>query len=157
MDLFAWFYYTSASGLNGWISSINNMMWYSFSSCKGKKIKDFIIGLDSIPFSTNPYFWNTRFLSFTKHLTLIYCLQFFLIIWPPGDPELLKEKLMSIPGHISNEHQFPDNKKYRSCPHPPLTGERAKAWLPSGSLVKTIDLQVWMLRKTTFLCVMGVV
>ena len=50
------------------------------------------------------------------------------------DPELLKEKLLSIPGHISNEHEFPENSKYMGCPHPPLTGERAKAWLPPGCL-----------------------
>ena len=48
-----------------------------------------------------------------------------------GDSEWLKEKLLSIPGHISNEHHFPDNTKYKDCPHGPLE----KAWLPAGSLV----------------------
>ena len=44
---------------------------------------------------------------------------------------------MSILDHISNRHTFPENQKYKSCPHPPLDGSRAKAWLPAGSLVRT--------------------
>ena len=52
-----------------------------------------------------------------------------------GDPDLLREKLLSIPDHISNVHTFPDNTKYTMCPHPPPAKDRAKAWLAPGSLV----------------------
>ena len=52
-----------------------------------------------------------------------------------GDPQLLKEMLLSIPDHISNCHQFPDNKKYKGCPHPPLVGEPTKELIPFGCLV----------------------
>ena len=52
-----------------------------------------------------------------------------------GDPDILKEKLLSIPDHISNVHTFPDNSKYMMCPHPPPAKDRAKAWLAPGSLV----------------------
>ena len=52
-----------------------------------------------------------------------------------GDPELLREKLLSIPDHISNVHDYPDNQQYKCCPHSLLTGERKKAWLLPGSLV----------------------
>ena len=31
-----------------------------------------------------------------------------------GDPELLREKLLSIPDHISNVHDYPDNQQYKS-------------------------------------------
>lgn len=67
------------------------------------------------------------------HLILLNPLQVFY--FNTGDPELLKEKLLSIPDHISNLHKFDQNKKYTACPHPPLIGDRAKAWLPVGSLV----------------------
>ena len=69
-----------------------------------------------------------------------------------GDPELLREKLLSIPGHISNQHSFPANKKYQSCPHPPPTGERSKAWLHPNSLVcKAIVVK----NMPLFLCYLG--
>ena len=43
------------------------------------------------------------------------------------DPELLKEMLLSIPDHISNEHVFVNNKKYKGCPHPNLPLEERKS------------------------------
>lgn len=52
-----------------------------------------------------------------------------------GNHQLLKEKLLSIPEHISNIHHFPTNSQHRTCCHPPLTGERSKAWLNKDSLV----------------------
>ena len=62
-----------------------------------------------------------------------------------GDPELLREKLLSIPDHISNVHDYPDNQQYKCCPHSPLTGERKKAWLLPGSLVI-----IWVSSVITF-------
>ena len=62
-----------------------------------------------------------------------------------GNPDLLREKLLSIPDHISNIHSYPANEHYTECTHPPLTGDRAKAWLAPGSLVfsklKIFDLK----------------
>ena len=63
--------------------------------------------------------------------------QVFMAIFS-GDPELLKEKLLSITEHISNCHTYPKNVKYKACPHPPLVGERDRAWLSAGSLVRIV-------------------
>ena len=52
-----------------------------------------------------------------------------------GKPTLLREKLLSIPDHISNCHVFPSNTEHLACNHLPLTGDRAKAWLRPDSLV----------------------
>ena len=77
----------SCAGLEAWIPSITNMIWWSFSSSIG-------------------------------NLTL------------------LQEKLDSIPDHVSNKHEFLENKEHRCCAHDPLppNEERCKAWLLKNSL-----------------------
>ena len=47
---------------------------------------------------------------------------------------MLKEKILSIPQHCSNNHVFIGNKEHLTCSHGPL-GDRTKAWLPSDSKV----------------------
>jgi len=51
-----------------------------------------------------------------------------------GDPLLLREMILSIPGHVSGVHHFPDNKLYKRCLHPELPSVRSKPWLKEGSL-----------------------
>jgi len=51
-----------------------------------------------------------------------------------GNHQLLKEKILSIPEHISNTHSFPDNTCHKACAHTPLTGTRSKAWLRKDSM-----------------------
>ena len=53
-----------------------------------------------------------------------------------GNHKLLKEKILSIPDHISNTHVFPSNTDHKACNHPPLTGDRSKAWLSKDSMVQ---------------------
>ena len=53
-----------------------------------------------------------------------------------GDRQLLEEKILSIPDHISNTHVFKNNKLYKRCGHPDLgNGNRDKSWLKKGELV----------------------
>ena len=113
-------HFTILTGLSDWVPSINNMLWYSFSTCAG----------------TNYTILLTVWLSLAR----IYRESFFYRRIIMGDPELLKEKLLSIPSHVSNDHAFPLNKKYSACPHPPLVGDREKAWLLPGSLVRFLWL-----------------
>lgn len=50
-----------------------------------------------------------------------------------GNAELLKERISSIPSHLSNVHEFPNNNQHKACCHGPLG---PKAWLSPDS--KTI-------------------
>ena len=51
-----------------------------------------------------------------------------------GNPKLLEEKILSIPEHISNNHQFHYNKEHKACEHPPLAANRPKKWLVKGAV-----------------------
>ena len=95
--------------LSVWLPSIKNMCWYAFSSCQG------------------------NFREINNHI--LFCIHLSNVT---GDAELLEEKLLSIVEHVSNNHEFPNNKKYKKCPHPPILEERSKAWLAPGSLVSQL-------------------
>ena len=54
-----------------------------------------------------------------------------------GDVESLREKILSIPQHLTNNHVFPNNKKHLKCSHGDLSQEdRNKPWLQDNSKVK---------------------
>ena len=57
-----------------------------------------------------------------------------------GNHQLLKEKILSIPEHISNTHTFPDNTCHKACAHTPLTGTRSRAWLRKDSMVHLVNV-----------------
>jgi hypothetical protein len=50
-----------------------------------------------------------------------------------GNPTLLREMVLSIPQHISNVHEFPDNTLFKQCQHDELPAGRNKQWLKPGS------------------------
>jgi hypothetical protein len=47
-----------------------------------------------------------------------------------GNAELLKERVSSITDHLSDIHEFPNNKQHKQCSHGPLG---PKAWLSPDS------------------------
>ena len=48
----------------------------------------------------------------------------------------MREKILSIPEHISDQHSFPQNTEHKKCQHPDYpVGTRTKAWLLPDSLV----------------------
>ena len=52
-----------------------------------------------------------------------------------GNEVLLREKLLSIPDHMCNKHEF-TNVEYEKCPHGSVEGEReTRPWLDQDSLV----------------------
>jgi hypothetical protein len=53
-----------------------------------------------------------------------------------GDAVRLREMILSIPQHMSNSHQFPENSSFKECSHLqlPQTG-RDKKWLKPDSMV----------------------
>ena len=53
-----------------------------------------------------------------------------------GDVDDLREKLGSIPEHISNNHYFAGNTHHKHCSHGELAPEveRSRPWLIRGSL-----------------------
>ena len=57
-----------------------------------------------------------------------------------GNHQLLREKILSIPEHLSNTHTFDDNEEHKKCSHPPLTGQRSKKWLSKDSLVRFVKI-----------------
>lgn len=66
-------------------------------------------------------------------------------LFDAGNEIELREKILSIPLHCSNHHNFPNNVKHTACCHEDLTGEeRDKPWLEEGSKVgvenKTFNL-----------------
>ena len=52
-----------------------------------------------------------------------------------GDPEMLREKWVSVLFHIQNKHGWPGCKKFKKCAHPRLSKKEAKAkeWLSPKS------------------------
>ena len=54
-----------------------------------------------------------------------------------GNVDLLKEKLGSITGHLSDQHKFSNNLQHQACCHAPLgpAEQRRKKWLAPDSLV----------------------
>ena len=54
-----------------------------------------------------------------------------------GNPEILREKIESIPHHISDRHFYPENEHYRYCAHGDLSEEERgeKLWLDPEGLV----------------------
>ena len=71
---------------------------------------------------------------------------------------MLKEKLNSIPDHISNIHQFNENLEFQQRGHGVLSNEeeRIRAWLSPDSLVNSLtvwggeSLGVLIVDSTTF-------
>ena len=57
-----------------------------------------------------------------------------------GNVVLLREKLLSIPYHLSNRHRFNDNLEYKECSHGELEATAEKPWLNEDSLVKVFIL-----------------
>ena len=49
-----------------------------------------------------------------------------LILVFAGDPEMLKEKVLSILDHITNNHSFPQNSKHLKCSHGDLGPEELR-------------------------------
>ena len=51
--------------------------------------------------------------------------------------DLLREKILSIMGHITNQHTFPLNNEHKMCTHPTLSEDgRDKPWLRADSVVR---------------------
>ena len=52
------------------------------------------------------------------------------------NPEMLKEKILSIPQHLTNNHEFQENSHHMRCAHEPLSEEvaRTRPWFKSGDL-----------------------
>lgn len=55
------------------------------------------------------------------------------------DPEVLREKWLSVMHHVTNRHSWPGNRHFHKCDHPPLSPEqqRKKKWLKPGSAAHT--------------------
>ena len=50
----------------------------------------------------------------------------------------MREKVLSIPRHLTNRHTFPSNNKHKACAHGELKGaENRKPWLKEDSKVNT--------------------
>ena len=57
-----------------------------------------------------------------------------------GNETLLREKILSIPLHLSDHHSFPNNEQHKQCSHGDLAGsERARPWCAEGSQVTTVQ------------------
>ena len=52
-----------------------------------------------------------------------------------GDPELLREKWISVLFHIQNKHEWTGKNRFTKCVHPPLTKKQVKAkeWISPNS------------------------
>ena len=61
-----------------------------------------------------------------------------LMVSASGDGVLLKEKLLSIPDHLTNKHSFEGNLKYKECAHDELEASADKPWLKEESLVMVL-------------------
>ena len=96
---------------------IKNILKDLWKACKLKTCKDLVPWIPSI---TNMLWWSFA-TSIDNH-------------------DLLKEKIESIPEHITNNHSFHKNKEHKACQHPPITGKRKKKWLKKGALpVEKVD------------------
>ena len=53
-----------------------------------------------------------------------------------GDPVMLKEKVLSILGHITNQHSFPENTMHLKCVHDDLGPDelRTKPFVSKNSV-----------------------
>jgi solute carrier family 8 (sodium/calcium exchanger) len=51
-----------------------------------------------------------------------------------GNPDLLREMILSIPLHVRGVHVFPENRLFKKCMHGDLPTDRDKPWLKEGSL-----------------------
>ena len=55
----------------------------------------------------------------------------------------MREKVLSIPRHLTNRHDFPSNIKHKECAHKELKGSEArKPWLKEGSKVLNKSLRI---------------
>ena len=71
---------------------------------------------------------------FPKNSALIKVLSENYNILITVDVETLREKILSIPCHLTNHHHFPNNQKHKRCSHDDLSQEeRNKPWLEEGS------------------------
>ena len=67
----------------------------------------------------------------------IFLIDFFVKpFFSIGNLDMLKEKINSIPGHLSNKHVFQSNSHHKCCSHGDLGGTRSKAWLDPDSKVR---------------------
>ena len=55
------------------------------------------------------------------------------------DPDVLREKWLSVIHHVTNRHEWPGNRHFHKCEHDPLPAEqqRKKKWLKPGSSAHT--------------------
>ena len=55
------------------------------------------------------------------------------------DPDVLREKWLSVIHHVTNRHEWPGNRHFHKCEHDPLPTEqqRKKKWLKPGSSAHT--------------------
>ena len=55
------------------------------------------------------------------------------------DPDVLREKWLSVIHHVTNRHEWPGNRHFHRCEHEQLTPEqqRKKKWLKPGSAAHT--------------------
>jgi hypothetical protein len=61
-----------------------------------------------------------------------------------GDPEMAKEKIVSILSHVTGCHRFPTNHKYKQCAHDNLDSRIDKEYIKEGSLaIKKIRLAIF--------------
>jgi hypothetical protein len=90
--------------LSEWIKSVTNALWWAFKECKGKKDKGSIVLTYLYRIQGYKKEPNPR----SGFVTLLSCV---------GDVELLKEMIESIPLHMQNVHQFPNNKKFKVSSH----------------------------------------
>ena len=59
---------------------------------------------------------------------------FFILTILEGNLTLLREKVLSIPGHIKNVHMFPSNEEYKECGHANID----RRWVGQGSKASKI-------------------
>ena len=84
---------------------------------------------------TNMLWW-----SFSSSIGISKLYECFMISLVPnhlGNPVMLKEKIYSLLGHMTNKHEFEENSLHKKCDHPPLAD---RAWLSTNSKVGCIKL-----------------
>ena len=60
-----------------------------------------------------------------------------------GDELGLRETLLSINSHVSNEHSFPGTTSHKKCCHGDLAEDRDKDWIKPGSFaLKKLDTAI---------------
>ena len=60
------------------------------------------------------------------------------------DPEVLKERWLSVTHHVTNRHEWPGNRHFHKCEHgrPTTEEQRRKKWLKPGSTAHTALLNI---------------